>query len=97
MQPITMMAKDQERPAKRRRRILPLLILCISTGLLAIGTARRRDIPVNSIKLPPGFSISIFASGIENARSMTLGSNGTLFVSTRTAGSVYAVVDRHNR
>jgi glucose/arabinose dehydrogenase len=76
---------------------LAILILLISCAVLAIGTAARRDIPVNSIKLPPGFSINIFASGIENARSMALGSKGTLFVGTRTAGNVYALVDRNNR
>ena len=48
---------------------------------------------VEGIKLPSGFSISIFASGIENARSMCLGSNGTIFVGSRDEGNVYAVRD----
>lgn len=48
---------------------------------------------VEGIKLPSGFSISVFASGIENARAMCLGKNGTIFVGSRDEGSVYAVRD----
>lgn len=45
------------------------------------------------IKLPPGFKISVFAE-VPNARSMTWGSNGTLFVGNRSGDKVFAVVDR---
>jgi glucose/arabinose dehydrogenase len=45
------------------------------------------------IRLPEGFSISVYADNIENARSMCWGDSGTLFVGTRSAGNVYAVVD----
>lgn len=45
------------------------------------------------IELPPGFEIAVYADHVENARSMTLSPNGTLFVGTRQAGKVYAVVD----
>jgi glucose/arabinose dehydrogenase len=51
-------------------------------------------LPLEVIKLPPGFQIDIYATGVENARSMVLGSNGTLFVGTLSAGKVYAVIDR---
>ncbi len=50
--------------------------------------------PIERVKLPPGFEISLFAEGVENARSMALGGKGWLFVSTRTAGKVYAI--RHD-
>src|SRR4030095_10559263 len=52
------------------------------------------EIPVDKIKLPPGFKASLWASGINNARVMTWGDKGTLFVSSRVAGNVYAVVDK---
>jgi glucose/arabinose dehydrogenase len=52
-------------------------------------------LPLEAIKLPPGFQIDIYATGVEDARSMVLGSNGTLFVGTRSAGKVYAVIDRN--
>jgi glucose/arabinose dehydrogenase len=49
---------------------------------------------VDQIKLPPGFKITVWQPGIHNARVMTWGSKGTLFVSSRVAGNVYAVVDK---
>jgi glucose/arabinose dehydrogenase len=52
------------------------------------------EIPVNKIKLPPGFKAELWASGLSNARAMTWGDKGTLFVSSRVAGNVYAVVDK---
>ena len=65
-----------------------------------------RTVPVNNcgengtglacIKLPPGFSIDYYARNVEGARSMALSPNGTLFVGSRDAGKVYAVLDRNN-
>jgi glucose/arabinose dehydrogenase len=55
------------------------------------------QIPVDKIKLPPGFKISVWADGILNARQMAWGSKGTLFVGSRVANNVYAVVDRGGR
>jgi glucose/arabinose dehydrogenase len=52
------------------------------------------EIPVDKLKVPPGFRVSLWASGINNARAMTWGDKGTLFVSSRVAGNVYAVLDR---
>lgn len=54
-------------------------------------------IPVDRIKLPPGFKAELWASGINNARVMVWGDRGTLFVSSRVAGNVYAVVDHGGR
>jgi glucose/arabinose dehydrogenase len=52
------------------------------------------EIPVDKIKVPAGFKVSLWASGLHNARVMTWGDKGTLFVSSRVAGNVYAVVDK---
>src|SRR5690242_1489453 len=77
--------------ARYIRAVLGILIIA-----LFISAARRPDtVPLDKIKLPPGFSISVYASGVRNAREMALGSNGTLFVGSREAGNVYAVVDRN--
>src|SRR3954462_5686127 len=54
------------------------------------GPLPAAEIPVNKLKVPPGFKIELWASGINNARSMTWGDKGTLFVSSRVAGNVYA-------
>lgn len=55
------------------------------------------QIPVGKIKLPPGFTISVWADGLHNARQMAWGARGTLFVGTRVVNQVYAVVDRGGR
>src|SRR5438132_12109317 len=56
-----------------------------------------KDIHVDAIKLPPGFTISVWADGLHNARQLARGSRGTLFVGSLVAGNVYAVVDRDGR
>ncbi len=61
------------------------------------GPAAASEIPVDKIKVPRGFKVSLWAHGINNARAMVWGDNGTLFVSSRVAGNVYAVVDRNGR
>ena len=55
-------------------------------------TAASADLPLNSIKLPAGFSISVFAE-VENARSMTMSPSGTIFVGNRNEDKVYAIKD----
>lgn len=54
------------------------------------------ELPLELIKLPPGFKISIFAEGISNARQLTLGENGTVFVGNRSQDKVYALVDQNH-
>lgn len=49
---------------------------------------------VGRLRLPPGFEIHTYAGNVPNARSMARGERGTLFVGTREAGKVYAVIDR---
>jgi len=55
---------------------------------------KAQGISLEKIKLPPGFQIDIYASGIQGARSMAPGPGGVLFVGTRDEGRVYAIVDR---
>ena len=43
------------------------------------------------IGLPDGFSIEVWTNEVPNARSLAKGSSGTVFVSTRRDGRVYAV------
>ena len=51
------------------------------------------DSTLGKIELPDGFAICFYADNLPGARSMVLGENGTLFVSTRGEGDVYAVID----
>lgn len=57
------------------------------------ATARPALLPLDTLQLPPGFAIDVYASGVENARSMVRGDRGTIFVGTRSDGRVYGVVD----
>jgi glucose/arabinose dehydrogenase len=49
------------------------------------------QLPTSSLRVPAGFSVEVFASGIPGARMMAEGPNGTIFAGTRTIGRVYAV------
>ena len=60
------------------------LLLTLSTS------ASGSDLPLDTIKLPPGFKISLYAGNVPGARSMALGPEGTLFVGTRS-DKVYAL------
>src|SRR5882672_5733990 len=53
-----------------------------------------KDLPTDKLKVPAGFKVEVWADGIPEARSLTLGDKGTLFVSNRNAKSVYAVTDK---
>jgi glucose/arabinose dehydrogenase len=68
-----------------------LLAGCACALLFACATLPAAELPLGSIRLPPGFHISLFASGLEGARSLALGDKGTLFVGTRDTGRVYAL------
>src|SRR2546426_1119651 len=74
-------------------RRFPAALLFLLAGLAACTLQGNQPISLDKIKLPPRFSISIYASGVRNARQMALGPNGTLFVGSMSAGTVYAVVD----
>jgi len=50
-------------------------------------------IHLEKIRMPPGFQIDVYAENVPNARSLTRGPRGTVFVGSRQAGSVYALVD----
>lgn len=50
---------------------------------------------LEQLKLPKGFKIDVYASGIANARSLRVGDKGTVFISNRVLDKVYAVVDRN--
>jgi glucose/arabinose dehydrogenase len=69
-----------------------------SSGLEPINALTKplpaNQIPVDRVKLPPGFKIAVWADNVENAREIVRGTKGTIFVGSRTAGKVYAIVDK---
>jgi glucose/arabinose dehydrogenase len=69
-----------------------LLIVISAFSLSCTSDEVNND---SAIKLPQGFKIELYASEIPNARSMALSSSGILFVGTRNAGKVYALLDNN--
>ncbi|MBT8558125.1 sorbosone dehydrogenase family protein [Polynucleobacter paneuropaeus] len=55
------------------------------------------DIPVSKLKVPPGFKVELWASGMPNGRSMTESPSGVVYVGTRFTGNVYAVVTKDGK
>jgi glucose/arabinose dehydrogenase len=73
-----------------------ILLLPIIWGISCAPAKNKKGVYLGDITMPPGFSINIYATNVENARSLVLGDSGTLFVGTRSAGKVYAVLDRNH-
>ncbi|MEE2637408.1 MAG: PQQ-dependent sugar dehydrogenase [Acidobacteriota bacterium] len=62
-------------------------------GFVTTGICGAQELPLDKLTLPEGFRIEVYAPDVPNARSMARSPAGTLFVSTRSAGDVYAVLD----
>ncbi|MDI9356723.1 MAG: sorbosone dehydrogenase family protein [Chitinophagaceae bacterium] len=58
-------------------------------------SAQKKDefLGISSLILPKGFTISVYAQNVVNARSMVMGTNGMLFVGSRDEGKVYGLKD----
>ena len=72
------------------------LVLFVLFQFFSAASQASSNLPLHKIKLPPGFKIELYAKNVPNARSLVLGDNGTVFVSTRTEGKIYALVDTNN-
>jgi glucose/arabinose dehydrogenase len=48
---------------------------------------------LSGLKLPKGFRIAVYADKVETARSMAVSGSGVVYVGSRKAGKVYALVD----
>jgi glucose/arabinose dehydrogenase len=82
------------RNTPQRRTLLAALAGVLLWAVIA-APARAQSLPVDRIKLPPGFSISVFATDLPGARSMAVAGNDLVFVGTRNQGGrVYAL--RHS-
>ena len=55
------------------------------------------EIKLDQIKLPQGFAIELWATGLPNARSIAVGAKGTVFVGTRLLDNVYAVIEKDGK
>jgi glucose/arabinose dehydrogenase len=84
------------RPAARRLLALAALAAALVGSPPACGAPRRiagiaGDLPLASLRLPPGFSISLYAR-VPGARSLALSPKGILYVGSREGDRVHAVL-----
>ena len=59
--------------------------------------AAADKLPTAKLKVPAGFNIEVYASGIANARSLAEGDKGTVFVGSRLVGNLYAIVNKDGK
>jgi glucose/arabinose dehydrogenase len=59
--------------------------------------AAADKIPLDQLKVPKGFNLELYASGMPNARSLALGSKGTVFVGSRLQDKVYAITNKNGK
>ncbi|WP_440054040.1 PQQ-dependent sugar dehydrogenase [Pseudoalteromonas sp. T1lg65] len=77
-------------------RATKLLAFSVSiTSLFLTAQAIAEDI-LPRLSVPAGYKISYFAKDVDNARQMAVGKDGTVYVGSRKAGKVHALID-HNR
>jgi len=55
------------------------------------------QLPVAKLKVPQGFKIELYAAGVDNARTLRQGDNGTVFVSSRIKDKIHAIVDKNGK
>lgn len=70
-------------------RVTVVAVLCRFGAAPAVAAGA----PETQFALPAGFSVSVLVDGVDNARSMAFGADGTLFIGTRRAGKLYAVTE----
>ncbi|HEX8229759.1 MAG TPA: PQQ-dependent sugar dehydrogenase [Chloroflexia bacterium] len=94
--------------SRRNRRLVLLAVLLVGLGLLVwrpnsvLGLLTRPfgvSLDVSggdaaAIKVPEGFEVTIYASGLRGPRLMDVGPDGTLFVAERDGGRVVALPDK---
>lgn len=60
----------------------------------AASETAKKKFPLEKIKLPAGFKIAVYAE-VDNARSMVITPQGTIFIGNREGDKVYAIVDKN--
>ena len=77
--------------------MINILFLSLTFFLSDISSKNSdMDTFLEKIVLPNGFKIEIYASDVENARSMTVSPSGTIFVGNRKSDNVFALIDENN-
>jgi glucose/arabinose dehydrogenase len=77
--------------------LLKILFLSLFT-LSASAFSQSADVQqvIQQLRLPPGFSIQLYAANVPNARSLALADNGVVFAGTGPEGKLYAIEDNNH-
>ena len=59
--------------------------------------AQADKLPLAKLRVPAGFNIEVYASGMANARSLAQSDKGTVFVGSRLVDKVYAIADKDGK
>jgi glucose/arabinose dehydrogenase len=59
--------------------------------------AQADKLPLAKLKVPAGFNIEVYASGMANARSLAQSDKGTVFVGSRLVDKVYAITNKDGK
>ena len=92
-----MILSEYHHPFRRTKgQVLTIALLAFLPFLVAFLPAiKGRGPHPDRVKMPPGFEMKLYAQNVKNARSMVMSPGGVLFVGTREAGRVYAIIDRN--
>ena len=58
-----------------------------------LTVTKAADVPLNKVKLPPGFKIEVWADSVPGSRAIARGDSGKYYVGTRPLGRVYEITD----
>lgn len=58
-----------------------------------LTATKAADVPLNRIKLPPGFKVEVWADSVPGSRAIARGDGGKYYVGTRPLGRVYEITD----
>lgn len=69
------------------------IITATALAIFVLAAFTSSALPLADIELPAGFKIEVYADDLPDARALALGEQGTVFVSTRKQGAIYALRD----
>src|SRR5687768_11505619 len=76
------------------RRAVPAILVSAVVSLVYGQVPAPPIAPLSDLVVPPGFTISVYASGLPGARLMTVSPEGVLLVARRRAHEVVALRDK---
>lgn len=74
--------------------LILLLFIAVSAFSCSSETSGTNKV-LEQLSAPDGFSIEIFAADVPNARQLAVSPTGIVYAGSRSAGSVYALVDEN--